>query len=154
MKMILFLAFAALGHTPTAPPVMPNANVVLVNEIADDCPAIKSSDGSDFDWGLVSGNADVKRCLLDLAHNLVTVEAMADWMRAQRFEVSEPFVGSGGGIVLNAKWDTPKLKENVPFWDNINIFSRVLVLKNKRFRIQVVYKNDIPNSADAGFEIK
>ena len=73
MKMILFLAFAALGHTPTAPPVMPNANVVLVNEMADDCPAIKSSDGSDFDWGLVSDDADVRRCLLDLAQNLVTV---------------------------------------------------------------------------------
>ena len=38
MKMILFLAFVALGHTPTAPHVMPNANVVFVNEMADDCP--------------------------------------------------------------------------------------------------------------------
>ena len=152
--MILFLAFAALGHTPTAPHVMPNANVVLVNEMADDCPAIKSPDGSDFDWGLVSDDADVKRCLLDLAHNLVTVEAMADWMREQRFEVSEPFVGSGGRIVLNAKWDTPKRQENVPFWDNINIFSRVLVLKSKRFRIQVTYQNKVPHSANARFEVK
>ena len=154
MKMILFLAFAALGHTPTAPHVMPNANVVLVNEMADDCPAIKSSDGSDFDWGLVSDDADVRRCLLDLAHNLATVEAMADWMRAQRFEVSEPFVGSGGRIVLNATWDTPKLQENVPFWDNINIFNRLLLLKNKRYSLQVTYKNDVPNSANAGFEVK
>lgn len=154
MKMILFLAFAALGHTPTTPPVMPNANVVLVNEMADDCPAIKSPDGSDFDWGLVSGNADVRRCLLDLAHNLVTVEAMANWMRAQRFEVSDPFVGSGGRIVLNAKWDTPKRQENVPFWDNINIFSRVLVLKNKPFTIQVTYEINVPHSANAVFQIK
>ncbi len=154
MKMILFLAFAALGHTPTAPHVMPNDNVVLVNEMADDCPAIKSPDGSDFDWGLVSDDADVRRCLLDLAQNLVTVEAMADWMREQRFEVSEPFVGSGGGIVLNAKWHTPKLKENVPFWDNINIFSRVLVLKNKPFTIQVTYEINVPHSANAVFQIK
>ena len=154
MKMILFLAFAALGHTPTAPHVMPNANVVLVNEMADDCPAIKSPDGSDFDWGLVSGNADVRRCLLDLAQNLVTVEAMADWMRAQRFEVSDPFVGSGGRIVLNAKWDNPKRQENVPFWDNINIFSRVLVPKNKPFTIQVTYEINVPHSANAVFQIK
>ena len=154
MKMILFLAFAALGHTPTAPPVMPNANVVLVNEMADDCPAIKSPDGSDFDWGLVSGNADVRRCLLDLAQNLVTVEAMADWMRTQRFEVSDPYVTSWGTIYLNATWDTPKLQENVPFWDNINIFNRLLLLKNKRYSLQVTYKNDVPNSTNAGFEVK
>jgi len=154
MKMILFLDFAALGHTPTAPHVMPNANVVLVNEMADDCPAIKSPDGSDFDWGLVSGNADVKRCLLDLAHSLVTVEAMADWMRAQRFEVSEPYVASWGTIFLNATWDTPKRQENVPFWENINIFNRVLFLKSKRFRIQVTYENKVPHSANAGFEVK
>lgn len=154
MKMILFLAFAALGHTPTAPPVMPNANVVLANEMADDCPAIKSPDGSDFDWGLVSRDADVRRCLLDLAQNLVTVEAMADWMRAQRFEVSAPYVASSGTIFLNATWDTPKLKENAQFWDNINIFSRVLVLKNKPFTIQVTYENNVPHSANAVFQIK
>ena len=154
MLVNLVLGLAMVTHTPTAPPVMPNANVVLVNEIADDCPAIKSPDGSDFDWGLVSGNADVRRCLLDLAQNLVTVEAMADWMRTQRFEVSEPYVTSWGTIYLNAEWDTPKRQENVPFWENINIFSRVLVLKNKPFTIQVTYKNDIPNSANAGFLIK
>ena len=154
MKMILFLAFAALGHTPTAPPVMPNANVILVNEMADDCPAIKSPDGSDFDWGLVSDDADVRRCLLDLAQNLVTVEAMADWMREQRFEVSEPYVVPPGHLLLQAIWDTPKLKEQVPFWANVNIFQRVLVLNNKRYRISVTYKNDVPYSTHGGFEIK
>ena len=117
---------------------MPNANVVFVNEMADDDPAIKSPDGSDFDWGLVSGNADVRRCLLDLAQNLETVEAMADWMRAQRFEVSEPYVASWGTIFLNATWDTPKRQENVLFWENINIFNRVLLLK----------KQSIQNSSD------
>ena len=75
-------------------------------------------------------------------------------MREQRFEVSEPFVGSLGGIVLNATWDTPKLKENVPFWDNINIVNRLLFLKNKRYSLQVTYKDDVPNSADAGFLTK
>ena len=150
----LVLGLAMVTHAPTAPPVIPNANVVLVNEIADDCPAIKSPDGSDFDWGLVSGNADVRRCLLDLAQNLETVEALADWMRAQRFEVSEPFVGGSGGIVFNATWATPKRQENVPFWENINIFSRVLVLKNKPSTIQVTYENNVPHSANAGFEVK
>ena len=152
MKMILFLAFAALGHTPTTPPVMPNANVVLVNEIADDCPAIKSPDGSDFDWGLVSGNADVRRCLLDLAQNLVTVAAMADWMRTQRFEVSEPYVVPSGKLLLRAIWDPPKRKENVPFWDNIHFLEKLFIY-NKPLRISVTYENGQPITANAVFEI-
>ena len=140
--MILPFAFDALTHAPTAPPLTPNANVVLANAIADDCPSIKSHDGSDFDWGLELGNADVKRCLLDLAQNLETVKAMADWMRAQRFRVSKPCVTSSGTIYLDATWD------------NINIFSRVLIVKNKPFTRQVTHKNDIPHSAHAEFLIK
>lgn len=93
--------------------------LALANEMADDCPAIKSPDGSDFDWGLVSDDADVKRCLLDLAQNLVAVEAMANWMRTQRFEVTDPYVVTPGKIHLYAIWDTPKRKENIPFWENI-----------------------------------
>ena len=126
--MILPFAFDALTHAPTAPPLTPNANVVLANAIADDCPSIKSRDGSDFDWGLEFGNTDVKRCLLDLAQNLETVKAMADWMRAQRFRVSKPCVTSSGTIYLDATWD------------NINIFSRVLIVKNKPFTRQVTHK--------------
>lgn len=152
--MILLLAFDALTHAPNAPPLTPNANVVLANAIADDCPYIKSPDGSDFDWGLELGNADVKRCLLDLAQNLETVKAMADWMRAQRFRVSKPCVTSSGTIYLDATWDTPKHQENVLFWENINIFNRMLFLKNNRFRIQVTYENKVPHSANAGFEVK
>jgi hypothetical protein len=71
-------------------------------EVAN-CTAI--SHGTTLDWRDVGSDTELEMCLVILAKNLKTPQAMADWLTSQGFRVSSPYEGfKKDKTMIGAHW--------------------------------------------------
>jgi hypothetical protein len=129
------------------------------DEVAN-CTAI--SHGTTLDWRDVGSDAEVELCLIILAKNLKTPQAMADWLTSQGFRVSPPYEGYNKvQTMVGAYWPIEKDSTFTPYgtWSNhaaqktmVFLLSAILRFKlpSSPFSVTISYLKNGSLKADAG----
>lgn len=140
ISLILLIVISAVGGY-----VFKNTQT-LKNENAEEpaCQAIKSPDGSDFDWDTINSKKEFEICLSDLAGNLESPEEMRNWLEKEGF--SDTSIDDYGGIgdtnstSVHAKWDPRSEGKLMPFKEDFRIM-KYWMLGERPYRVVVTYKD-------------
>ena len=104
-----------------------------------------------FDWGKISSDIDLEKCILSVSRQLKSADALSDWLRVQGFKVADVYdTVPKGGDHVSAVWDSELNKSIYPYDSGLNrAFSRLRMYGIKLpflipsgYRVEVVFEEN------------